>query len=318
LKERKQHNRDNSIKDRVVPDIGTKHGPSLHSQHAYQGIDREMGEIYVAQLEAALADLKYNPPRENEEENRLLEELRAGWIEKAADLLTGMPNQLPPFREINHRIPLIDEQKQYNYHLPRCPEAMKTQLIDKIEKYTNAGWWEQKTVHQAAPMLCIPKKDGVKLHTALDARKRNDNTYKDVTPFPDQEQIRHDVARGKYRSKIDMSNAYEQIRIEPEDVWKTAFATIYGTFVSHTMQIGDCNAPATFQRIMTAIFREYIGRFVHVYLDDIFIFSDSVEDHEKHLDMVCEKLRQAHFYLEKSKCELYSKHMDCLGHIIDD
>jgi len=60
------------------------------------------------------------------------------------------------------------------------------------------GGGEQKTVHQAAPMLCIPKKDGVKLRTALDARKRNDNTYKDVTPFPDQEQIRHDVARGKY------------------------------------------------------------------------------------------------------------------------
>jgi hypothetical protein len=53
------------------------------------------------------------------------------------------------------------------------------------------------------------------------------------TPFPNQEQIRHDVARGKYRSKI---NVYEQIRVEPQDVWKTAFATIYGTFISHTMQ----------------------------------------------------------------------------------
>src|SRR5215471_4251453 len=115
-----------------------------------------------------------------------------------------------------------------------------------------------------------------------------------------------------------MSNAYEQIRIEPADVWKMAFATIYGTFVSHTMQIGDCNAPATFQHIMTAIFREYIGRFVHVYLDDIFVFSESVEDHEKHLDMVFKKLRQAHFFLEQSKCELYSKKMDCLGHIVDD
>ena len=69
---------------------------------------------------------------------------------------------------------------------------------------------------------------------------------KDVTPFPDQEQIRNDVARGKYQSKIDMSNAYEQIHVEPSDVWKTAFATIYGTFMSNTMQQGDCNAPATF------------------------------------------------------------------------
>jgi len=73
-------------------------------------------------------------------------------------------------------------------------------------------------------------------------------------PFPNQEQIHHDIARGKYQSKIDMSNAYEQIRVEPQDVWKMAFVTIYGTFVSHTMQQGDCNAPATFQRLMTVIF----------------------------------------------------------------
>ena len=115
-----------------------------------------------------------------------------------------------------------------------------------------------------------------------------------------------------------MSNAYEQIRVEPQDVWKTAFATIYGTFVSHTMQQGDCNAPATFQRLMTVIFREFIGRFVHVYLDDIFVYSNSIEEHEKHLGLVFDKLCQAQLYLEESKLDLYSKRMDCLGHLIDD
>ena len=94
-----------------------------------------------------------------------------------------------------------------------------------------------KAVFQAAPLLCVPKKSG-KLRTVVDARKRNDNTFKDVTPFPDQDQIRMDVARAKYRTKIDMSDAYEQIRIEPSDIWKTAFATILGTFVSHVMQQG--------------------------------------------------------------------------------
>src|ERR1700723_770682 len=117
-------------------------------------------------------------------------------------------------------------------------------------------------------MLCVFKKGRAKLCTVIDGRKRNENTKKDMTPFPDQEQIRNDVAQGKYRSKIDMSNVYKQIRIEPSDVWKMAFATIYDTFVSHTMQQEDCNAPATFQRIMTIIFRKYIGRFVHVYLDN--------------------------------------------------
>ena len=111
-----------------------------------------------------------------------------------------------------------------------------------------------KAVYQASPLLCVPKKSS-KLRTVVDARKRNDNTFKDVTPFPDQDQIRMDAARAKYRTKIDMSDAYEQIHVENEDVWKTAFATMLGTFVSHVMQQGDCNAPATFQRLMTWIFR---------------------------------------------------------------
>ena len=101
-----------------------------------------------------------------------------------------------------------------------------------------------------------------------------------------------------------MSNVYKQIHVEPSDVWKMAFATIYGTFVTHTMQQGDCNAPATFQQLMTIIFREYIRRFVHVYLDDIFVFFD--------------KLRKAPLFLAEGKLNLYSKKMDCLGHIIDD
>ena len=92
-----------------------------------------------------------------------------------------------------------------------------------------------------------------------------------------------------------MSDAYEQVRVEPSDIWKTVFSTVYGTFVSHTMQQGDCNAPATFQRLMTIIFRDFIGKFIHVYLDDIFVFSDSIEDHEKHLGLVFDKLRKAQY-----------------------
>ena len=243
--------------------------------------------------------------------------VRERWFRVNQDILTGTPEKLPPFRGINHHIPLIEDKKQYNYYLPRCPDALKPQLMEKIEKYTRAGWWEPKTVPQAAPMLCIPKKNG-KLRTVIDCRKRNDNTLKDVTPFPEQDQIRLDVAKAKYRSKIDMSDAYEQIRIEPEDVDKTAFATVYGTFISHTMQQGDCNAPATFQRLMTMTFREFIGRFVHVYLDDIFVFSNSVKEHENHLKLVFDQLRSFSFYLQESKCQLYALVMDCLGHRIDD
>src|ERR1700733_13749238 len=161
-------------------------------------------------------------PARNKEEQEL-PDLRAKWVESASDILTGAPPRLPPFREVNHKIPLIDENKRYNYHLPRCPDVLKTQLSDKIQRYTNAGWWEETNVPQAAPMLCVLKKSTTpKLRTVIDSRKRNDNTVKDVTPFPDQEEIQNNVARAKYRSKIDMSDVYKQIRVEPDNVWKTA------------------------------------------------------------------------------------------------
>ena len=68
-----------------------------------------------------------------------------------------------------------------------------------------------------------------------------------MTLFPDQDIIRNDMARAAYRSKLDMSEVYEQIRIVPEHIHKTAFATVLGTFRSQVMQMGDCNAPSTFQ-----------------------------------------------------------------------
>ena len=100
---------------------------------------------------------------------------------------------------------------------------------------------------QATPMLCIPKKNST-LRTVFDLRQQNENTWKDVTPFPDQDAIRHDIVGATFRSKLDMTEAYEQTRIRPEDVGKMTFSTIFGMFQSRVMQMGDCNAPSTFQQ----------------------------------------------------------------------
>ena len=131
--------------------------------------------------------------------------------------------------------------------------------------------------HQAVPMLCILKKNS-KLCTVFDLREQNNNMVKDMTPFPDQDIIHNDMARVAYRLKLDMSEAYEQIRIVPEHIHKTAFTTVPHMFRSQVMQMGDCNAPSTFQRLMTAIFRDCISRFIHVYLDNICILSRNMKN----------------------------------------
>ena len=84
------------------------------------------------------------------------------------------------------------------------------------------------------------------------------------------------------------------------------------------MQQGDCNAPSTFQWLMMVVFCNYIAQFVHVYLDDIFIYSSSIEEHEAHLALVFNRLHEAQLYLSRNKIDLYSTKIDCLGHLITD
>ncbi|KAG6875884.1 hypothetical protein C0992_001897 [Termitomyces sp. T32_za158] len=146
-------------------------------------------------------------------DNGLTEEdipwLRQQWHQEFMDIVNGTKPKLLLWWEVNHEINLIDKTKQYKYHLPCCPQALKEQLCDKTNPYINAKWWEPWPAMQATPLLCIPKKDGT-LQTALDAQQHNDNTVKDVTPLLDQEVICKDVAKAKYRSKIDLTDAYKQ------------------------------------------------------------------------------------------------------------
>ena len=123
--------------------------------------------------------------------------------------------------------------------------------------------------------------------------------------------------QAKLCSKIDFSDVYEQIHVDPKDILKTVFAMVYGTYLSHTMQIGDCNAPITFQQVMNYIFWDYIGIFLHVYLDNLFIYSNLIEEHERHLKLVFKKIQEHEFYLKTEKCKLYADKVNCLGHVIN-
>ena len=130
--------------------------------------------------------------------------------EKYNKLLGPLPLKLPLICEVSHEIPLIDESKQLKHRLPKCPEVFCSELAQKIEQYTTAGWWVPAAIRQAMPVLCIPKKNST-LQTIFNPQQQNENTWKDVTPFPDQDVIHHYIAQAKFRSKLDMTEAYEQI-----------------------------------------------------------------------------------------------------------
>lgn len=250
----------------------------------------------------------------------LRESKRKTWINKFKPLTSGIPDSLPKFREVNHEIKLIDENKTIPHRRPRCSEAMYPLLQQKIDDYVKRGLWRKVAVESAPPLLAIPKPkiDGLKLRAVVDKRAVNDNTIKDLTPFPDQSIIRRDFARAKFRSKLDMTDAYEQVRVVPNHVNRTAFSTPTGCFVSEVIQQGDCNAPATFQRLMTTIFSEGIGSWIHVYLDDIFVFNQTLEEHEKCLQRVFDILYEQELYLSKDKVYFFTEDCECLGFKVDD
>ncbi len=128
-----------------------------------------------------------------------------------------MPEELtlPPLHIINHEIPLINPNLKIIHRVAKCPEPLRDELKEKVDRYLKAGCWIRMELPSSTPLMIAFKKSG-KIRTVIDARQCNDNMLSDSTPMPDQETIRNDVARAKFRTKIDLSDAYEQIRISPE------------------------------------------------------------------------------------------------------
>ena len=112
---------------------------------------------------------------------------------------------------------------------------------------------------------------------------------------------------------LDMKNAYEQIRVIPEHVPRMTVTTPDGNMVNHVMQQGDCNAPATHQALMNHLFSAYIGRIMDIFLDDIIIYSDSLDDHVTHVKLVLDILKREKLYLSRSKLHFMPPEMKLLG-----
>lgn len=161
---------------------------------------------------------------DRESEETQLAELHEKWVRNTEDLTGEIPLELSPFREVNYNIALKDKNMQHTYGHPHCLKVLQVDLCMKMNKYISAGWWEMKPTLQATPLLCIPKKNN-RLYTIIDAQQhaqqQNDNPLKDVTLFLDQDQIKVDMVKAKYQTKIKILDAYEQIiQVNPNDIWR--------------------------------------------------------------------------------------------------
>ncbi|KAI5149382.1 hypothetical protein ENBRE01_0870 [Enteropsectra breve] len=180
----------------------------------------------------------------------------------------------------------------------RTPIAYEQAIEDEIQKNIRLGIISESSSAWSSRIVPIKKKDG-SLRLCIDFRPLNLITIKDQYPIPRIDEILDSLGKAKYFSILDATSGYYQIEIAPCDRWKTAFSWKGGLFEFNRMPFGLCNGPATFQRAMDKLFKQEKNKFVLPYFDDIIIFSDSIEDHIQHLEVVFSKIRSANMVLNK-------------------
>ena len=153
-------------------------------------------------------------------------------------------------------------------------------------------------------MLFVKKKDGT-LRLCVNYRKLNKFTVKNKYYFPRIDDLFDQMRGAKVFSKIDLRYGYHQVRIKDEDIHKTAFKTRYGHYEFVVVPFGLTNAPATFMCLMNNIFSKYLDKFVLVFLDEILVYSKNEEEHEEHLRLTLQLLRDHQLYAKLSKCDFY-------------
>jgi len=228
-----------------------------------------------------------------------------------------VPEELPPVRKIMHRISLIDKTKLLK--TPTFKERQALMLKSKawINKQMNAGILHRTSVPGGARMFVEAKSDG-RIRPLVDFCFRNDNTQADHTQIPEQNTILNVVARGRICSKTNLSHAYFQTRVHPDDVKYNTIKTLFGGFPSQLMMQGDMNAPGTFMMTMEDLSFDELGKTIWVYLDDIFVFSDTFEEHVKDVTNAYSKLQNAGYYANQKKNLFFVTKLDILGHMIED
>ena len=246
-----------------------------------------------------------------------VDEVRARLVKQFADVFPDeLPTGLPPPRSVDHRIELKPGSTPTSLPLRRMSPVELDELRKQLDELSASGFIRPSKSPFGAPILFVKKKDG-SMRMCIDYRALNTITVKNSYPLPRIDELFDRLQGATIFSKIDLRSGYHQIRIADEDVPKTAFRTRYGHFEFLVLPFGLTNAPATFMHLMHQIFEPYLDKFVLVFLDDILIFSRSVEEHEQHVRQVLELLRQHKLYAKMSKCELFRPSVEFLGHIVD-
>ena len=215
---------------------------------------------------------------------------------------------------LSHDIPLLDNiplRQRYRRIPPSEYEAVKAHINQLLESQVI----KESCSPYASPIVLVRKKDG-SLRLCVDYRLLNAKTRKDAFPLPRIEESLDALCGARCFSTLDLASGYNQVPVTVEDQPKTAFCTPFGLFEFTRMPFGLCNAPSTFQRLMQRMFGDQQGQSLLLYLDDIIVYSSSVEQHLQRLELVLGRLQKEGLKAKLEKCAFFREEVDYLGHVI--
>ncbi|KAL0536857.1 hypothetical protein IC582_025820 [Cucumis melo] len=234
------------------------------------------------------------------------------------DYLDVFPEELPglpPHREIEFAIELEPGTVPISRAPYRMAPAELKELKVQLQELLDKGFIRPSVSPLGAPVLFVKKKDG-SMRLCIDYRELNKVTVKNKYPLPRIDDLFDQLQGATVFSKINLQSGYHQLRIKDGDVPKTAFRSRYGHYEFIVMSFGLTNAPAVFMDLMNRVFREFLDTFVIVFIDDILIYSKTEAEHEEHLRMVLQTLRDNKLYAKFSKCEFWLKQVSFVGHVV--
>ena len=165
-------------------------------------------------------------------------------------------------------------------------------------------------------VIIVDKKDGSK-RFCIDFRKLNQITKKNSYPLPLIDDILALLDKSKFFTSLDLTSGYWQVAMDVKDKEKTAFACHKVLFEFNVMPFGLSNAPAVFQELMSVVLQGF-NNFATAYLDDILVFSATLEEHLEHLSIIFDKLRQHKLKLKLKKCGFLKLGTNCIGFVISE
>ena len=223
---------------------------------------------------------------------------------------------LPPPRDVDFRIELHPGTLPISMTSHRMAPVELQKLKVQIQELLGQGFIRSSTSPWGALVLFAKKKDKT-LRLCIDYRQLNRLTIKNRYPLARIDDLFDQLRGARVYSKIDLHTGYHQLRVREVDIPKTTLRTRYWHFEFTVMPFGLTNAPAAFTGLVNRVFQPYLDQFVVVFVDDILIYSQSELEHEDHLRIVLQLLRDHdQLYVKFSKCEFWLAEVGFLGHVV--